>query len=191
MFDDVDAAKYIWGIGFHWYSGDHFEGLSAVSKKYPDKKLIFTEGCCEGGNKIGAWRSGEVYGHHIIGDINGGTVAWTDWNMVLDEQGGPNHVGNYCAAPVIVDTKKDSYTFENSYYYIGHFSKFVKPGAMRIGFSRYSDVLEVTAFKNPNGEIVVVVMNRSEAELPFTLRRLDGATANIISPAHSIITLIY
>jgi len=191
MFDDLEAAKYIWGIGFHWYSGDHFEGLSAVSKKYPDKKLIFTEGCCEGGDKIGSWRSGEHYGHHIIGDINGGTVAWTDWNMVLDEQGGPNHVGNYCAAPVIVDTKNDFYTFENSYYYIGHFSKFVKPGAKRIGFSRYSDKLEVTAFKNPNGEIVVVVMNRTEAELPFTLRRLDGAIANIKPPAHSIMTLIY
>lgn len=190
MFGDKEASKYIWGIGFHWYSGDHFEGLSAVSRKYPDKKLMFTEGCC-GGTDMTSWRTGEKYGHNIIGDINAGTVSWTEWNMVLDNKGGPRHVEGPCLAPVMVDTENDSYTFVNSYYYIGHFSKYVKPGAKRIGFSRYSDELEVTAFKNPNGEIVVVVMNRNDNELTFTLRQLEGKTAKFISPAHSIMTLIY
>ncbi|WP_353736990.1 hypothetical protein [Bacillus sp. CMF12] len=77
--------------------------------------------------------SGERYGRNIIGDLNNHLEAWIDWNLVLNEEGGPYHVGNYCDAPVIVDTKKDEVHYNSSYYYIGHFSKFIKPVARRIG----------------------------------------------------------
>lgn len=189
-YSDPAAEKYIWGTGFHWYSGDHFESLQLTQERYPDKKLLLTEGCTEGGVKLGAWEAGETYGHHILGDLNHGAVAWTDWNMVLDEIGGPNHVQNYCGAPIIADTKTDRVLYQSPYYYIGHFSRYIHPGAKRIGFSRFTDKLEVSAFQNPEGGIVVVVMNRTEESVKFTLRCEEGI-ADLESQPRSIMTLIY
>ncbi|WP_028558763.1 glycoside hydrolase family 30 protein [Paenibacillus pinihumi] len=189
-FTDEKASKYIWGIGFHWYSGDHFEALSAVHDRFPDKQLVFTEGCHEGGVQIGSWKSGERYAHDIIGNLNNWMSAWTDWNIVLDEQGGPNHVGNYCDAPIIADTKNDSLTFQSSYYYIGHFSKYIRPGAVRIASSKYTDKLETIAFKNPDGSAVAVVLNRTDEELPYTISN-GGDIAESKIPAHAIQTLLF
>lgn len=188
-FEDQEASKYIWGICFHWYSGDHFEALSAVHDRFPDKKLFFSEGCQEGGVHLGSWNTGERYGHDIIGNLNNWMSSWTDWNIVLDEKGGPNHVGNYCDAPIIGDTKNDEIIFESSFYYIGHFSKYIRPGAKRIGHSKYTDKLETTAFRNPDGTIAVIVMNRTEQELPYTLRFRNSLAENMI-PAHAIQTLL-
>jgi len=189
-YSDKAAEKYIWGTGFHWYSGDHFESLRMTNERYPEKKLLMTEGCTEGGVKLGSWDAGEKYGHNIVGDLNNWAVAWTDWNMVLDEMGGPNHVQNFCGAPIIADTKENSVNYQSPYYYIGHFSKFIQPGARRIGFSRFTDKLEVTAFKNPNGEIIAVVMNQSEESIPFALR-YEEDIAELESQPRSIMTLIY
>ncbi|WEK55057.1 MAG: glycoside hydrolase family 30 protein [Candidatus Cohnella colombiensis] len=187
---DPDAAKYIWGIGFHWYSGDHFESLSAVHDRFPDKGLMFTEGCHEGGVQLGSWRSGERYAHDIIGNLNNWMNGWTDWNIVLDEQGGPNHVGNYCDAPIIADTTTDSITYQSSYYYIGHFSKYIRPGAVRVGCSKYTDKLETTAFKNIDGTLAVVVLNRSDEDETYILSHLSEL-AEVTIPAHGIQTLLF
>ncbi|THF72572.1 glycoside hydrolase family 30 protein [Cohnella fermenti] len=189
-FEDPEAAKYIWGIGFHWYSGDHFEALSLVRDRFPDKKLVFTEGCHEGGVQFGSWASGERYAHDIIGNLNNGMSGWTDWNIVLDEQGGPNHVGNYCDAPIIADTRTDELTFQSSYYYIGHFSKYIRPGAVRVGWSKYTEKLQTTAFRNPDGTLAVVVLNKTDKELPYTLRS-RGEIAGLSIPAHSIQTVLF
>ncbi len=188
-FEDPEASRYIWGAGFHWYSGDHFGGLDAVHQRFPDKKLIFTEGCVENGVKLGSWTSGERYGHHMIGDLNHWCSGWMDWNMLLDETGGPNHVGNYCDAPIIADWKNDKIYYQSSYYYIGHFSKYIRPGARRIGHSVYSDALECAAFQNPDGGLIAVVLNRTDSAVPYTLR-LKGELAHLQSAAHSIQTLI-
>lgn len=186
---DTEAAKYIWGIGFHWYSGDHFEALDAVHQKYPNKKLIHTEGC-RGISEKGIWDTGERYGHDIIGDLNTWTTAWVDWNLLLNEEGGPNHVANYCDAPIIADTQNDKIMYESSYYYIGHFSKYIKPGAKRIGCSRYNEKLETVAFKNPNGEIAVIIMNRTEEKIEFNIKCSKGL-AQMTSLPRSIMTLLY
>ena len=81
--------------------------------------------------KLHEWNWGERYGTSMVHDFNNGTVAWTDWNILLDEKGGPNHVGNFCFAPVHADTKTGELTYMNSYYYIGHFSKFIRPGCAK------------------------------------------------------------
>src|SRR5690606_27215713 len=139
VLNDPEAAKYVWGIGFHWYetwtgSDMQFDNLRRVHETFPDKNLIFTEGCVEKFEfkRISDWSLGERYGKSLINDFNAGTVAWTDWNILLDEKGGPNHVGNFCFAPVHADTRTGKLLFANSYYYLGHFSKFIKPGAKRI-----------------------------------------------------------
>ncbi|MEI6603480.1 MAG: glycoside hydrolase family 30 protein [Clostridia bacterium] len=189
-YSDPEAAKYIWGTGFHWYSGDHFENLQLTHEFFPDKKLLFTEGCQECGIHFGSWATGERYGHDILGNLNHWAVGFVDWNIILDEQGGPNHVGNYCDAPIIADTKNDQLHFQSSYYYIGHFSRYIRPGAKRIGFSRFTDKLEVTAFKNPDMTVAVVVLNRTDERIEYFLHR-NNTNAKLTSEPHSIMTLLY
>lgn len=189
-FEDPDASKYIWGVGFHWYSGDHFEALDAVNRRWPEKKLVFTEGCKELGVSLGDWSIGERYGHEIIGDMNHHACAWTDWNLILNEYGGPNHVENYCDAPIIANTKDDTVNYEISYYYIGHFSKFVRPGSIRIASTSFTGKLETTAFKTPDQKKVLVVMNPTDEAIRFNLRYRE-MLSEVESPSHSIMTLVF
>ena len=191
ILDDPEAAKYVWGVGFHWYVSDNFENVSCVQEAFPATRLIFTEGCHGPfeADKINDWQWGELYGKAMINDFNHGTVGWTDWNVLLDEKGGPNHVGNYCYAPVHADTRTGQLSYMNSFYYIGHFSKFIRPGARRIISSSMLDQLQTTAFLNADGTIAVVVLNASEKPEEF-LVWLEGRAAKTRSPAHSIVTLV-
>lgn len=196
IMNDPDAAKYIWGFGFHWYEtwtgGDmQFENLKLVNEAYPDKHLIFTEGCIEKFEKkqLNDWRLGERYGYSMLNDFNAGTVAWIDWNILLDDQGGPNHAGNFCFAPIHVDSQTGKLIYTNCYYYIGHFSKYIKSGAKRIAASSNRTPLETTAFLNPDGTIVVVVMNRTAQLMPFKLGLYEQA-ASFSSLPHSIMTIL-
>jgi glucosylceramidase len=125
----------------------------------------------------------------MINDFNNGTVAWTDWNILLDETGGPNHVGNYCFSPVHGNTQTGELTFTNSYYYIGHFSKFIRPGAKRISSVSSSNNLLTTAFENTDGSMVIVIMNQGEKALNFTLS-IASNTAELNALPHSIQTII-
>lgn len=196
IFDDPEASKYAWGSGFHWYEDwkdgvPMFENVAAVNEAYPDKKLIFTEGTNEGFDidRIEDPKLAERYGKSMINDFNNGTVAWTDWNILLDETGGPNHVGNLCFAPVIGDTRTDELLFTYSYYYIGHFSKFIRPEAKRISSVSSTNNLLTTAFLNVDGSIAVVVMNQAENEVNYTIT-IGSKMAELKSPAHSIQTII-
>jgi len=194
---DPKAAQYVWGIGFHWYEpwsgGDQmFDNVKLVNETFPDKKLIFTEGCVDSfkAEDLHNWRLGEAYGRSMINDFNDGAVGWTDWNVLLDEQGGPNHVGNFCFAPVHADTKTGEITYTNSYHYIGHFSKFVRPGARKIAAAPSRSALLSTAFVNPDGKVAVVVMNKTDQRIAYNLW-LDGNAAEVSSLPHSIQTLVF
>ena len=194
---DPKAAQYVWGIGYHWYEpwsgGDQmFDNVRLVHETFPNKNLIFTEGTADSfkAEDIHNWRLGEAYGRSMINDFNDGCVGWTDWNVLLDEQGGPNHVGNFCFAPVHADTKTGELTYTNSYYYIGHFSKFVRPGARRIASAPSRSALLSTAFVNPDGKVSVVVMNKSDQKIDYYLW-VDGDAAAVTSLPHSIQTLVF
>jgi glucosylceramidase len=196
VLSDPEAARYVWGIGYHWYEpwsgGDMmFDNVKLVHETFPDKKLLFTEGTVDSfkSQEIGSWRLGEAYGRSMINDFNSGAVGWTDWNVLLDEQGGPNHVGNFCFAPVHADTNTGALTYTTSYYYIGHFSKFVRPGARRIACSPSRSALLASAFINPDGKVSVVVMNRGDSKVSYYLW-LDGNAAEVSSLPHSIQTLV-
>jgi glucosylceramidase len=197
ILSDPRAARYVWGIGFHWYepwSGGEpmFDNVKLVHESFPGVNLIFTEGCSDSfkAERLKDWKLGELYGRSMINDFNGGAVGWTDWNILLDETGGPNHVKNFCFAPVHADTKTGELIYTNSYYYIGHFSKFVRPGAKRIACSSSRSQLLSAAFINPDGKISVVVMNQSEKKIPYYLW-LDGQAAEASSLPHSIQTLVF
>lgn len=189
VLSDPEAAQYVWGTGLHWYVSEEFENLSKVHNAFPDKHLIFTEGCIEGGVQLGAWHTGERYARNIMGDLNNYLEAWIDWNIVLNEEGGPNHVGNYCDAPVIVDTKSGEVYYNSSFYYIGHFSKYVKPGAVRIGCTSVNEDIQSTSFRNESGEIVVILMNENDEERAVNLE-IEGQNVAVTMPAHSISTVL-
>lgn len=196
MLDDPEAAKYVWGVGYHWYetwtgSSMLFVNLRRTHEAYPNTNLMLTEACVEHFelDKVNDWKLGERYGNSMINDFNAGTVAWTDWNVLLDETGGPNHVGNFCYAPIHADTKAGKLLYTNSYYYIGHFSKFIRPGAKRIISSSNRDHLQTTAFMNPDGSVAVVVMNNSNQKQELQLW-LKGQGAKTESLPHSIATYL-
>ncbi|MEI6264623.1 MAG: glycoside hydrolase family 30 protein [Sphingobacteriia bacterium] len=197
LLNDPAAAKYLWGIGFHWYepwSGGKpmFENLKKLKEAYPNTHLIFTEGCAESfnPNRMYAWELGEKYGLNMINDFNNGMEAFTDWNIVLDEFGGPNHVGNFCFAPVHANIKTGQLMYTNAYYYIGHFSKFLQKGAKRIISSSSRSALITTAFENPDGTLVVLVMNSSDEKIPFYLWK-DGKSAPTDALPRSMNTYIF
>jgi glucosylceramidase len=194
---DPKAAQYVWGIGFHWYEpwsgGDMmFDNVRLVRETFPNKPLLFTEGTPDSfkAEDLHAWRLGEAYGRSMINDFNDGAVGWTDWNVLLDERGGPNHVGNFCFAPVHADTKTGELTYTNSYYYIGHFSKFVRPGARKIASSPSRSALLSAAFVNPDGKVSVVVMNKTDQKIAYFLW-MNGNAAEVSSLPHSIQTLVF
>jgi glucosylceramidase len=190
IFDDPLAAQYVWGTAFHWYVGDWFDNVQKLHDAYPEKRLLFTEGCQEGGPHLGDWSPGERYANSMIHDLNRWTVGWIDWNLVLDETGGPNHAGNYCSAPIMIDTRTCEILYQSSFYYIGHFSRFIRPGAARIAWQCNCEALETTAFLNPDGQIAVVVLNRTCEVVPYTLQfeELSGA---LESQPNSIMTLLF
>ena len=196
VLNDPDAAQYVWGIGYHWYetwttSGMLFDNERRVQETFPNTHLLFTEGCAEAFklDHVNDWALGERYGYSMLNDFNAGTVGWTDWNVLLDETGGPNHVGNFCFAPIIADTKAGKLLYTNAYYYIGHFSKFVRPGARRVATTSNRDWLQTTAFRNSDGKLAVVVLNQSDKKQDFQLW-LQGQAAPATSLPHSIMTFV-
>ena len=170
VLSDDKAAQYVWGTGINWYLSEAFKNVGEVHNRFPDKHLLFTEGTQEGGVHLGAWKTGEKYARNMIGDLNNWIEGYIDWNLVLNEEGGPNHVGNYCDAPIIADTENDQVIFNSSYYYIGHFSKYIQENALRIGLDHNNKNLQVTAIKNPDGSIVIIILNETEQREYFELK---------------------
>lgn len=169
---DHQTDRMVTGVAFHWYSGDHFEALDLIRQRYPDKKLILSESCLEF-CKYGIAEAGENAGklaHDMIGNLNHGMSAFYDWNILLDGEGGPNHVGNFCDAPYLFheDTKVLEERRILRYYW--HFAHFIRPGAVRMAYTGYTDSLDVTAWKNPDGENVVILLNKTDKTLPGVLR---------------------
>ena len=194
---DPEAAKYVWGTGFHWYetwtgSDANFENLGRVKESFPDKELMFTEGCNESFDpaKYQYWPNAERYGNSMINDFNNGTAGWTDWNILLDENGGPNHVKNFCFSPIHGDTKTGELIYTPTYYYIGHFSKFIKPGAKRVSTACSRTFLQSTTFVNENGKYATVIMNQTDEKIKYTLFVFDQKI-NLTIPARAMQTIVY
>jgi glucosylceramidase len=142
IFEDSEASKYAWGIGFHsyetWTGGlPKYDNLKSINESFPSKNMLFTERCQErfDSEKLHFGSNVERYGNSMIGDFNSGVVGWTGWNILLDERGGPNHVGNFCFAPIRANVATNELIYTSTYYSIGHFSKFIEPGAVRVSTS--------------------------------------------------------
>ncbi|HWA88242.1 MAG TPA: glycoside hydrolase family 30 protein [Opitutus sp.] len=189
LFGDPASAKYFWGLGVHWYVSEDFAASGRVHDAFPDKQILFTEGCVEKGAQPGAWGPGERYARNMIGDFRNWVCGWIDWNIALDLRGGPNHVGNFCDAPVLVDLAKGAVHYQSSFYYIAQFSRYVQTGAHRIESGGGPDALGSVAFANPDGSLAVVVLNGTDDAKEFMLAA-GGEAMRCRIPAHAIQTYL-
>lgn len=183
------ANEAISGFAFHWYTGNHFENIELTANDFKDKLLIHTEGCV-GYSKFSKETEvsiAEAYAHDILEDLNAGTNGYIDWNILLDNKGGPNHKKNYCDSPIMLNKEETDYIKNLSYYYIKHFSNLIKPGAKRLSKSSYESHINVTAFENPNGEIVVVLLNRTDTNYEYNLC-IDNTLLHDNLDSHAIVS---
>jgi glucosylceramidase len=197
---------------------DYFpKDLQYAHEKAPNKYLIETEGCVD--SEIPKWQDDawywkkeatdwgwdwasekdkhlhpkyapvNRYARDIIGCLNNWVDGWIDWNMVLDRQGGPNWFENWCVAPVIVDPDKDEVYFTPIYYTMSHFSRYIRPNAEKIGVKNSNEKIMVTAVKNPDGSIAVIVFNEAAVAKNFSLT-LNNKTINLKIDGQAIQTIV-
>jgi glucosylceramidase len=197
LFEDPEASKYAWGIGIHWYetwsgSKEMFNNVRNVHESYPDKNILFTEGCIEkfDFSKLNSWTNAERYGYNMINDFNNGIMGYIDWNILLDEKGGPNHVGNFCFAPIHFNTQTKELVYTPIFYYIGHFSKFIRPNAKRVSTTSSRSSLLTTSFINENGKMTTIVMNKTDEEIKYKLLVGSYMTSVVIEP-HAMQSIVY
>ena len=208
--EGIQKCPNVYGMGIHWYDGDHFDALSQVQESHPNYKILATESTVKRDplNNLdgGKWKNGEQYGHDMIGDFNNGVTGFIDWNLALDSHGGPLHINvidlDHFGADsmTICDFEDDSPTNGQCikqvfYHYVAHFSKFVSPGSVRIDWSlgdKVSEDVETTAFLTPDDDVVVVIMNKGKDSTSVTLvDAMTGGVADVEIPARSINTLAY
>ncbi|MEL6348498.1 MAG: glycoside hydrolase family 30 protein [Myxococcota bacterium] len=100
--------------------------------------------------------------------------GWVDWNIVLNKRGGPNHVRNFCLAPVLVDGETDTVYYTPIFYVLQQFSRFSRPGGVVVGAAvEGPDGLEATAIENPDGSTAVHVFNDSGAAVVYQVQLGD------------------
>lgn len=196
-----------------WYG----DALKKVHELAPEKYLIQTEGCID--SEVPKWKEDQWYwskeatdwgwdwapedkkkdhpkyvpvyryARDMIGSMNNCVDGWIDWNMVLDRQGGPNWFKNWCAAPILVDPDQDEVYFTPLYFVMKHFSRHIRPGAVRIGFQNSDEDLMVTAAKNPDGSIAVIVLNMTNESKKFSIQ-LNDELRTISIEAQALQTII-
>lgn len=193
------------------------ESLQKTYQLAPDKKIIHTEGCIDAevphwNDDAWYWKKEATdwgydwakpenkhnhpkyvpvyrYANDIIGCLNNHVSGWIDWNMVLDDKGGPNHAKNWCIAPILVKPETDEVYKTPLYYVLSHFSKYIRPGAKRIGFTNTDATLHTTAIQNPDGSKVVVVLNTSGQPIVFDIK-LGGKKVTYSIAGEALQTII-
>lgn len=188
---DDSTRHMVTGAAFHWYSGDHFEAMELVRQRYPEVKMIMSESCLE--YRLFDEKNIESVTnklcHEIIGDLNHGMCAFYDWNLLLDEKGGPNHVGNYCHAPFLYDTRTGELLPQKTQRQYYHFTHNITPGSVRIGTTKYTEQIDVTAYRTPEDKIVVVLLNKEDELLPVNFR-LQGKAAEVLLPGKTLASCV-
>jgi len=190
FYTDPVASNFADGTAFHWYSGFEFKNLALAHSIAPSKFLLGTA-VSNGMFSLDNWEYGESFAYDIIGDLNNWAAGWVHWNTLLDLQGGPNHMGRHGSATFHADIAAQKLLVQPMYWYIGQFSRYITPGSTVLNSIVYDDaVLQVVSVLTKDGKTVVVVLNRNDVEIAYTL--LDGnRVASITAPPHGVQTLTY
>ena len=177
------------GVAFHWYSGDHFAALRQVHRLFPEKKLLLSEHCVDRLIVAGGGQARrDKIAHELLGDIECGTSCIFDWNLLLDGQGGPNYVENYCHAPFLYQEETRTLVRQDTYEAYWHLAHFLAPGDERILSSSFSPQIEATAFRRAAGGIVLALRNSGEATALKV--SLEGKLAALKVPAGALVTAV-
>ena len=204
ILDDPAARKYNGAIAYHAYGYRDFNLITALHRRYPDLKLWMTEVChaYETGLVPRSvvlprldYDDGDFWGNQIFNDLESGASAWIYWNMILDERGGPWLVSPVHHDPdpnvqhpvVVVDRNKKEAIYTALYYYLAHFSKFVRPGAVRIGVTGSAEGVRCLAFQSKDNGVVVEALNSRKQPAKVALE-WRGRHLNMELPALSIAT---
>lgn len=185
-YEDPEASKYIWGTAFHWYVGDHFENVRMVHDAYPGKKILYTEA-----GMRGTWSAANNLAKNVIIDLNNWANGWVFWNLVLDENNGPRHAGGLFGSNIVnANLKTGEVTYNPPHYVFGHFSRFIRQGAMRIPCTTSNDNLIATAFLNPDGSIAAVIHNLDDHEMMMQLW-MEGKILKSTIPSRGTVTMVF
>lgn len=188
---DEETLPMVAGVAFHWYSGDHFDTLRLFKERFPEKKLLLSESCLEysvfGRENVNKGIFALI--HEILGDLNSGMCMFHDWNLCLDEEGGPNYVGNFCHAPYLFHRGKKRLLKQPTQSCFWHFSHHLLPGSRRIACSSYTDRVELAVYQRKDGSQVVFLMNKTSEQLPVFFRE-NGKLAKVMLLPESLSTCI-
>ena len=189
-------AVRVWGVStegkclmrkqIKWFPESRFTGIQEIILRL----LMLCRSCSQERRQLSQRAANaRMYAHDMIGDINGGAVFLINWSILFNSQGGPNHVQNWCEAPVMYDEKTDKIEKKLSFHYIRHFSGFFTPGSVRIGISRYTKDIEACAVQRPDGTIAVVLLNTT-AEDKNVYLRMEKKTAYVKLQGNTIATAV-
>lgn len=171
-----EIGDMVVGAGFHWYGGSHFDELALLHERYPDKLILQTEFCNGLGRKIF-----DSYGAELIGNFTHWCNASCEWNLLLGPLGEPYHDRAFgCSAPLHSDGHE--ITKRQSYYETYLFSHFLRRGAKALATSSFCEDLRAAAFRNPDGNTVIVLRNTADRELEFNLSVFDRLIPLSITP---------
>ncbi len=206
VLDDPGARKYVAALPYHGYDWTNFDEIADLQRRYPDLPLWMTEIChaYEVDDPVSMpiprydFQDGEFWGGQIFSDLEAGASAWIYWNMILDENGGPWAISPVHGNPnpnaqhpvVIINRQTRQVTLTGLYYYLAHFSKFVRPGSVRVKTGGSRKYERCIAFKRPDGRMVAEIMNQGEFDDTVSLL-WRGRTLDVPVPADSITTLIW
>ncbi|KAF2350112.1 Glycosyl hydrolase family 30 TIM-barrel domain [Trinorchestia longiramus] len=200
---DPDTYNYVDGTAVHWYSDttDYPDKLDSIHDMYPDKFILYTESCegftpdGDGNIVLGSWGSAQNYVVNILDDVNHYSTGWVDWNMALDQKGGPTWVSNFVNSPTIVNAAEDTFYKQPMFYAMGHFSRFVLPGDVAVNsFIDGGDgSIRAAAFLHGDNNIVVVLLSMADNAQTVTIQPHTGTDlyANVLVPAKSLHTVLF
>ena len=194
---DEENNDYIYGIAYHWYDNFCNQELSKVHDLYSDKVLLFTEGCVElllldqdnPSKNIGSFENGLRYAKNYILDSENFSSGFIDWNLLLDENGGPNYVGNFCEAPIMFNHKEKKLIYNPSYYIISHFSRFLEKGDVRINTKVINTFVIATTYKKVDNTYINILLNQGD-KTTITIKFIDEVFS-VNLEANSVTTIIY
>lgn len=203
VFSDAEATKYVKGLAVHWYfygTAGPYDVYDKIKEKFPNQFILGTEACNRNEDDendrigLGKWVLAEDYAHDILLNLLHSVAGWTDWNLALDMQGGPNWAGNYHSAPIIVNPDKGEFYKNVQYYAMAHFSKFLPPKTVRVETTPTVEIegrLELGAFERPDGGTAVVIINTQDTEEYFNVQDQALGSVKVKVEPHSFNSWVY
>lgn len=186
----MTANVYADSVAYSYCTGGGYQYSLPVSARIADKTIFETETPC---GTVGGFNNANDFWNYAMGNddnmqsfIGGGTNVYSQWNMILDTSG--SNIAKWRQfAMIMIDTVGKKVTVTPQYYQVKHYSAYVKPGAYRINTAGNASNIAITAFRNPNGENVLILTNKGNSSATVAIN-LNGQKIKPSIPARSFNT---